>query len=96
MEKAEGKYLMFADADDYYCENTCETMYNAIESRNADFVIGNYINTDKDGVLWGKPVFNTEKYDDFKWCKYWIKQKGLCSTNTRTTGKNRRVCQICT
>lgn len=63
---AQGKYVMFADADDFYCNNTCEIMYNAIESKNADFVIGNYINTDRDGILWGKPVFNIEKYKDFK------------------------------
>lgn len=63
---ARGKYIMFADADDFFCLNACEIMYNEIESKKADFVIGNYINAEEDGTLWSKPIFNTEKYTNFK------------------------------
>ena len=66
MKVAKGKYLMFADADDFYPNNACEILYNEIESKQADFVTGNYINTDFDGAIWEKPVFDTSKYKDFK------------------------------
>lgn len=66
MEIAHGKYLMFADADDFLPENACEIMYNAIESKKADFITANYINADEDGTLWTKPIFNLEKYTNFK------------------------------
>jgi glycosyltransferase len=63
---AQGKYLMFADSDDFLPEDACETLYHAIEEKNADFIISNYINTDEDGTLWEKPIFNLEKYQEFK------------------------------
>ncbi len=66
IERAEGKYLMFSDADDFLPENACELLYNEIESKNADFVNGNYINTDEDGKLWNVPIFNKKKYTNFK------------------------------
>lgn len=66
MKYAEGKYLMFADADDFYSKDACEILYNEIETKNADFVTANYINTDFDGTLWDKPVFDVDKYKDFK------------------------------
>ncbi len=66
MKLAKGKYLMFADADDFYSKDACEILYNEIESKNADFITANYINTDYDGTLWSKPVFNTNKYKSFR------------------------------
>ena len=66
MELAHGKYLMFADADDFLPQNAMKDMYDAIESKNADFISANYINADEDGTLWEKPIFNLEKYKDFK------------------------------
>lgn len=63
---AKGKYVMFADADDFFCPDTCQRMYNEIENKEADFVIGNYIYAEEDGTIWSKPIFNTEKYTDFK------------------------------
>lgn len=66
MEMARGKYLMFADADDFLPENAMQTMYEAIESKNADFVTANYINADEDGTVWTKPIFDLEKYTNFK------------------------------
>ena len=66
MKKATGKYLMFIDSDDLYVENACEIMYNAIEQKNADFIIGNYVNMDYDGNKWEHPIFDQEKYQDFK------------------------------
>jgi glycosyltransferase involved in cell wall biosynthesis len=66
VELSHGKYLMFADADDFLPDNACEIMYNAIETKNADFITANYINADEDGTVWKKPIFDLEKYKDFK------------------------------
>lgn len=66
MKLAEGKYLMFADSDDFYPDNACEIMFNEIEEKNADFITANYINADFDGTVWEKPIFDQDKYRDFK------------------------------
>lgn len=66
MEYATGDYLMFADSDDMLTENACEVLVNKIESENADYIIGNYINCYEDGTLWPNPVFNIEKYKEFE------------------------------
>ncbi len=66
IELAKGKYLMFADADDFLPPKACETMYNAIEEKSADFITANYINADEDGTVWEKPIFNLDKYVNFK------------------------------
>lgn len=66
VENATGKYLMFSDADDFYDLVACETLYNFMEEKQADFVTANYSNADEDGTPWEKPIFNLEKYDTFK------------------------------
>lgn len=66
MKIAQGKYLMFADSDDFYPQNACQILFNAIEEKNADFITANYINADYDGTVWDKPIFNLDKYIDFK------------------------------
>ena len=66
MKRAEGKYLMFADSDDFYPENACEILFNEIEKKKADFITANYVNADFDGTVWEKPIFDQEKYKDFK------------------------------
>ncbi len=66
MKIAEGKYLMFADADDFYPKNACEELYNEIEAKEADFITANYINADCDGTVWDKPIFDVKKYNDYK------------------------------
>lgn len=63
---AEGEYLMFADSDDLYPKDACEIMYKTIEEKNADFITGNYINIDYDGSVWDNPIFDQERYKDFK------------------------------
>ena len=66
LELATGKYLMFSDADDFFENNAFEVMYNAIEEKKADFVTANYIYTDYEGNRWEKPVFDLERFDNFK------------------------------
>lgn len=65
LDIATGKYIMFLDSDDYFENNSCEVLYNEIEKRDADYVIGNYIHVTHNGVKWDKPVFD-DIYDNFK------------------------------
>lgn len=66
LEVATGEYLMFCDSDDLFTPNACELLYNEIESKNADYVIGNYQNCNEDGTLWNNPVFDKIKFLNFK------------------------------
>ena len=66
VKRAKGKYLMFADSDDFFTKDACQIMYDEIESKNADFITANYINADFDGTVWDKPIFDQEIYKDFK------------------------------
>lgn len=66
LKNATGKYIMFLDSDDTYEKEACEKLLNHIEETNADYVIGNYTNMDEDGTIWDKPVFNKDKYQQFK------------------------------
>lgn len=43
MEHAQGKYLAFLDADDYYEPDMLEKMYNKAEKENSDVVICRYV-----------------------------------------------------
>lgn len=66
LEVATGKYIMFVDSDDTLYNNSCEVMYNAITSKKANFVTANYINMDDDGTVWKIPIFDIQKYKNFK------------------------------
>lgn len=66
IKRAKGKYLMFADSDDFFTKDACKTMYEAMEEKNADFMTANYINADQDGNVWDTPIFDKQKYKDFK------------------------------
>lgn len=62
IENATGKYILFLDSDDYFDLDAAEKLYNAIEEKNADYVVANYTNTDEDGTKWDKVVFDQNKY----------------------------------
>lgn len=66
LDNTTGKYVMFLDSDDFLELNAVENMYNEMIDKNADYVIGNYINTTEEGEKWEKPVFDLEKYKPFK------------------------------
>ena len=66
LDVAKGKYIMFCDSDDYYLPNSCELLLNEMIKRKADYVVGNYINCDEDGVLWNDPVFSQKEYKSFR------------------------------
>ena len=42
IDMSTGKYIMFADNDDEYAQDYCETMYDVIESKDVDVVCANY------------------------------------------------------
>lgn len=66
MELATGDYIMFVDSDDLMAPEACRVLGEKIEKENADYVIGNYINCYEDGTIWANPIFNTEKYEEFR------------------------------
>lgn len=66
LDNATGKYIMFIDSDDFFEKNSCEVLYNEIENKKADYVIGNYIHTTHEGKKWKNPLFNQKIYDNFK------------------------------
>lgn len=66
LDSATGDYIMFCDSDDMFFPTSCEVMFNEIDSKNADYVVGNYQNCTEEGELWENPVFDKEKYKNFK------------------------------
>ena len=66
IEMSTGKYLMFSDPDDFFTLDAFEKMYNEIEEKKADFIIGNWSYANEDGTPWEKPVFDTERFKKFK------------------------------
>jgi glycosyltransferase involved in cell wall biosynthesis len=43
MEYISGEYVMFLDSDDYYSDDMCEILYDAIKQDNADIAFSNYL-----------------------------------------------------
>ena len=66
LDVAKGKYIMFSDSDDMYVPNSCELLLKEIVSKNADYVVGNYINCDEDGTLWENAIFDQKEYKNFR------------------------------
>ena len=66
LDVAKGKYIMFCDSDDYFLPNSCELLLNEMNKRKADYVVGNYINSDEEGKLWDDPVFSQKEYKNFR------------------------------
>jgi len=66
IKHATGKYLMFSDPDDFFALDAFEKMYNKIEKEKADFIIANWNYTDEDGTSWEKPVFDPNRFKNFK------------------------------
>lgn len=85
IDLATGKYLMFSDADDYFELNAFEIMYNAIEERKADFVISNWNYADENGTPWENPVFDLNRFENFKLDikdyknSIWVMNSSMCN-----------------
>ena len=60
MDRAQGKYLMFVDADDWIDKNTCEIAYEKAEKEQADLVMWSYIREFKENSL-PKNIFEKEE-----------------------------------
>ena len=82
---ATGKYLMFSDADDFFDEKAFEIMYNAIENKKADFIISNWNYTDEEGIPYKTPVFDNNRFTEFKLDikdykdSFWIMNSSMCN-----------------
>ena len=95
LNNATGDYIMFADSDDFFTPNACEVMLNEIESKNADYVIGNYQNCTEESVLWEKPIFDIDKYKNFKLSikdyknSFYIMNSSVCNKIFKTSFLNK-------
>ena len=91
LETATGDYIMFLDSDDFLELDAVEHMYNAIEEKNADYIIGNYINATEDGEKWEKPVFSYEEFREFRlsiedsFNSFFIMNSSVCNKIFRKT-----------
>lgn len=91
LNNATGDYIMFADSDDFFTPNACEIMLNEIESKNADYVIGNYQYCTEESEPWEKPIFDTDKYKNFKLNikdykhSFYIMNSSVCNKIFRTS-----------
>lgn len=50
LEKANGKYIFFADSDDFIDENVIKVMVESAEEKDADLVLCNYMCVDEQGT----------------------------------------------
>lgn len=66
IEKANGKYIMFLDPDDYYLPDTCEKMYKCIETQNVEFATSNLKDVDVAGNDLNHIHIDLEKYPSQK------------------------------
>lgn len=60
IERASGEYVMFADSDDYVCNDFVEKMVNAIEEKNVDIVRCKAIIYKKDGGMYVENIHGRE------------------------------------
>ena len=58
--KAQGKYLMFIDSDDYLEKNTCELLFNKAEKDNLDMVICDFYREYENGEKKEERIVNFE------------------------------------
>ncbi len=88
---AQGKYLVFCDADDWYEKDAVELMYNSITEHKADFLISNYY-LNKDSQKMPRDIvsqYNVEvpsrkqivKYMDLSSCGKMISRELLKNNN---------------
>ena len=63
---ARGKYVIFADADDFMQPDMCEKLVALAEKRNADIVFSSWSVRNQDGKLTGKGCFPDRKYNLMK------------------------------
>lgn len=66
LDVATGKYIMFIDSDDIFPKDACEKMLKFMEEKDADYIVGNYTNMSEEGEIWEKPIFDPNKYVEFR------------------------------
>lgn len=84
LDKAEGDYIMFLDADDYWCENTA--LYKLVSvalEYELDVVKGEYTRIDKNGRIIDTPkqvevVYSNTIIDSFQFLQNVVKGEFFC------------------
>lgn len=84
MEYAQGKYLMFSDADDFFSYDAFKIMYNTIEEQQAEVVIANWNYMAENGTPWDKPVFDKDRFKNFElslndYESFWVMNSSMCN-----------------
>ena len=67
IQRANGKYIMFIDNDDYLDNDYVETYVKAIEKDDLDIVVGGFRRPNEKGE-----IVKTLKLQDKEWCKFMI------------------------
>ena len=75
---------MFSDADDYFSLEAFRVMYDKIEKEQAQVVIANWNYMAEDGTPWEKPVFDKERFKEFKLSlidseSFWVMNSSMCN-----------------
>ena len=65
LKHATAPYIMFLDPDDAYDKDACKKMYDLITANDVDIVSANYEYMEEDGTIWGKPVFDVNRFKTF-------------------------------
>ena len=60
IDKANGKYLMFCDSDDYLEENTCELLFNKAINDDLDLVVCDFYREQEDGQKRAEKIISFE------------------------------------
>ena len=91
LDVVSGDYIMFCDSDDFYLPDTCYLMEKEITSKNADYVIGNYINCTEEGTFWENPIFDLDYFHNFRLSikdfdqSFYIMSSSVCNKIFRTS-----------
>lgn len=80
-QAAQGKYIMFCDADDTIPTDGVQKLYDQISLTDSDIVIGNYCRVESDGsthVVKNTFPFGKDKIGLFKGLLSWSQSQSLC------------------
>lgn len=79
IKKAQGKYIVFIDSDDYYEQDAIEKMYNALISNDADICMCGLRTFDENGTI-KNHTFNDCEHKTYDEKSFW---KELYKSNSR-------------
>jgi len=87
VQRANGKYIMFVDSDDWIDINACETLYQIAEKNELEIIVGKYqenfgekpqkleynLNTEIE-INNGETFIKQYEFTSYVWDKFWLKE----------------------